>query len=175
MTEIVTDEVVEFFDHKFTAKSGKPTTVKKMTLKDFGPVSLGFTKPETLPFVEGDTVTIEVEKNYGEWQYKGEAPSGSIATVSTPPAAAPKGGGGSGGFMMVPKVFPVPDAHGDMAIIHQNSLTNARALVESDTYWSAWIDEKRSTPNRKDIEDEIIRLAYRFADFSSGRDLEKKA
>ena len=72
--EIVTDEVVEFFDYKFTSKAGKPCTVKKMTLKEFGPVSLGFTKPETLPFVEGDSVTVQLEKNYGEWQYKGDKP-----------------------------------------------------------------------------------------------------
>lgn len=174
--ETVTDEVVEFFVHKFTSKAGKPVSVNKMTLKEFGPISLGFTKPETLPFIEGDNVAVEVEKNYGEWQYKGVAPTGAVATLKTPPAAAPKGGSGKGpAFAMVPKVFPVPPNHGDMAIIHQNSLTNARALVSENGYMDLMEEQKGKSLTTKEVEDEIIRLAYRFADFSSGADLTEKA
>ncbi len=55
--EIIKDEVVNFFPHKFKSKAGKDCTVQKMTLKTFGPVSLGFIKTETLPFVPGDTVS----------------------------------------------------------------------------------------------------------------------
>ena len=168
--EIVTDEVVDFTEKKFTSKAGKPTTVQLMNLKTFGPVSLGFTKPETLPFVEGDSVTVQVEKNYGEWQYKGEAPTGSIATVSTAPAPTPRGGG-RGGFAMVPKVFPVPDTHGDMAIIHQNSLTNARALVQG------LYETSHKDVDEKSIEELTVlikSIAYDFVAFSAGHDLKEK-
>jgi hypothetical protein len=167
--EVVADEVVEFFVHKFKSKAGKDCSVNKMTLKGYGPVSLGFTKPETLPFVEGDHVVIHVEKNFGEWQYKGEAP-GAVATVATPPAATPRAGGG-GGFKMAPKVFPVPPLHGDMAIIHQNSLTNARAYVSDLVV--AGVEPYASMDEETRVE-AMVSMAYRFADFSSGADLVKK-
>jgi hypothetical protein len=175
--EVVQDEVVDFWVDKFKSKAGKDVAVQKMTLKEFGPVSLGWTKPETLPFIEGDTVVINVEKNYGQYEYKGEAPIGTTPTLSKPAAkAAPRsGGGGKPGFAMVPKVFPVPPTHGDMAIIHQNSLTNARALVETTDYQGLMEQGKGSGITTKDVEDEIIRLAYRFADFSSGADLRENS
>jgi hypothetical protein len=168
--DVIADEVVEFFPHTFKSKAGKDTTVQKMNLKGFGPVSLGFTKPETLPFAEGDHVVINVEKKFGEYQYQGEAPAGATPTLTAPLASAPRGGGGGGkpGFAMVPKVFPVPPKHGDMAIIHQNSLTNARAYVAELT--SAGV-----APYADMTDDErvaaIVAMAYRFADFSSGADL----
>ena len=163
--EIVTDEVVDFFVHKFTSKAGKPCSVNKMNLKTFGEVSLGFTKPETLPFVAGDHVSINVEKNYGEWQYKGEAAAGSTATVSTAPTPAPK----AGAMVFVPKEFPVPDKHGDMAIIHQNSLTNARALV------CALIEQGAVDTDDPDAIVALIKsVAYDFVAFSAGHDLREK-
>lgn len=167
MSEVLNDEVVEFFQDKFTSKAGKPVTINKMTLKKFGPVSLGFTKPETLPFVEGDNVAIKVTKNYGEWQYKGEADPGDVPTLATPPASAPRGGapGGKPAFAMVPKVFPVPQTHGDMAIIHQNSLTNAIKFHEL---------QMMASPDEAPSVEQVLETAYRFADFSSGADLTKK-
>lgn len=170
--EVVKDVVKEFFENKFISKGGKPTTINMIRLEDFGEVSLGFTKPVTLPFGVGEAVSINVEKNYGKWEYKGEAPAGSVATMSEAPAAAPKGGGGGGGF--TPKVFPVPVDHGDMAIIHQNSLTNAIKLVESDLYTSAWDIDKPGEVSRETVVEEVLNVAYRFADFSSGADLKKK-
>lgn len=170
--EVVEDKVIEFFVHKFTSAAGKPCSVHKMTLAKFGPVSLGFTKPETLPFVEGDSIVINVENKFGEWQYQGEATAGATVTAATPPAK--KAWSGGGGFKAAPKVFPIPPKHGDMAIIHQNSLTNAREMVCSEEYSEALAMAKSNPLTPKEMEDEVIRLAYRFADFSSGADLVKE-
>ena len=162
--EIVKDKVVDFSSETKTSKAGKPYTVHNVVLEEFGPVSLGFTKPETLAFAKNDMVAMEVEKKFGQWQYTRQVGIDSEATVSTPPAAAPKapwGGGGGGKF--TPKVFPVPADHGDMAIIHQNSLTNALKFMEL----------RSNVTGEGTTEDEVIKLAYQFADFSSGAHLAK--
>ena len=81
--------------------------------------------------------------------------------MSTPPAKAPYSGGGGGGAKFTPKVFPVPADHGDMAIIHQNSLTNALKYFELR-------GDKPTTAK-------VIEQAYEFAAFSSGAHLAKLA
>jgi hypothetical protein len=160
--EVIKDKVVDFSSASKTSKAGKPYTVHTCVLEVFGPVSLGFTKPETLAFGKNDMVAMEVDKKFGEWQYQRTVDLGEEATLSTPPAAAPKAAwGGGGGGKFVPKVFPVPADHGDMAIIHQNSLTNALKFYELSDH----------VPTSE----EVIKQAYVFADFSSGAHLAKLA
>lgn len=158
--EIVKGKIVDFSSETKTSKAGKPYTVHTAVFDEFGPVSLGFTKPETLPFGKNDVVAVEVEKKFGEWQFQRQVSIDEEATMSTPPAKAPYSGGG-GGSKFVPKVFPVPADHGDMAIIHQNSLTNAIKFYEL-------------TGKTPDVAG-VIDLAYEFADFSSGAHLAKLA
>jgi hypothetical protein len=85
--------------------------------------------------------------------------------MSTAPVAAPKAeGGGRGSY--APKPFPVPDTHGDMSIIHQNSLSNALRFYEL---------QATASDNSAPSVEEVIELAYEFADFSSGKHLERMA
>jgi len=164
--EIVKDKVVDFSSESKISKAGKPYTTHNIVFKTFGPVSLGFTKPETLSFSKNDKVAIEIEKKFGQWQFVRQASIDEEATCETPPAAAPKAPWGGGG-KFVPKVFPVPADHGDMAIIHQNSLTNAIKLLEL-----------RSVTLDKEIDlstEAVINLAYELAAFSSGAHLAKLA
>ena len=158
--EVVKDVVTDFTSEAKVSRAGKPYTEMGMVLKDFGPVSLGFTKPATLPFKEGDTVAIEVDFKFGKYQYERQVDIDTEATLTAPKPKAPRSGGyGKGGG--TPKVFPVPEDHGDMSIIHQNSLTNAIKFHEIN--------------GSKPSVEEVLDVAYAFADFSSGRHLEKLA
>ena len=163
MTDTIKDKVVDFSSESKTSKAGKPYTVHTAVMETFGPVSLGFTKPETLSFEKNDTVAIEIEKKFGQWQMIRQVGIDTEPTLTTPPAAAPRSGGGFS--KREPKVFPVPPTHGDMAIIHQNALTNAIKYAE-------YIYQKDGKPYTPDG---IIDLAYQFADFSSGAHLAKLA
>lgn len=77
------------------------------------------------------------------------------------------------------KPFPVPSDHGDRSIIRQNSLTNARELVctvalrGKDTLGESkmWSDTQKQLET---LSDEIIKIAYKFEEYSSG-DREVKA
>jgi hypothetical protein len=85
--------------------------------------------------------------------------------MSTAPVAAPRAeGGGRGGY--APKPFPVPDTHGDMSIIHQNSLANALRFYELGVEYG-----DQDVPTKE----QVIDLAYEFAAFSSGAHLAKLA
>ena len=68
--EVVKGKIVDFSSETKTSKAGKPYTTHAMIFDEFGPVSLGFTKPETLPFAKNDLVAVEVEKKFGEWQFQ---------------------------------------------------------------------------------------------------------
>ncbi len=167
--EIVKDKIVDFNSETKTSKAGKPYTVHNIVFAEFGPVSLGFTKPETLPFAKNDVVAIEVEKKFGQWQFTRQVGIDEDATMTTPPATHTGGSGwkgGSGGGKFAPKVFPVPADHGDMAIIHQNSLTNAIKLLELRSGEGVGVDTSTEA---------VINLAYELAAFSSGAHLAKLA
>lgn len=159
--ETIKDKVVDFSTESKTSKAGKPYTTHNIVFEKFGPVTTGFTKPETLPFGKNDTVAIEIEKKFGKWEYVRQCPIDTEATLEAPPAKPEGGWKGGGGKKWEPKVFPVPPDHGDMAIIHQNSLTNALKFYEL-------------LGKAPDVDD-VINLAYEFADFSSGAHLAKLA
>ena len=160
--EVVVDTIKEFDEFKGTSKAGKPYTVNLAVFEEFGVVSLGFNKPDAIGLKAGEKVAIEIEKKFGKWEYQRQVDIDTPATMTTAPVAAPRAeGGGRGGY--APKPFPVPDTHGDMSIIHQNSLSNALRYYE--------LVGKSVAPSVEDV----IELAYEFADFSSGKHLERMA
>ena len=162
--EVVVDTIKEFTTQSGTAKaSGKPYTVNLVVFDTFGVVSLGFNKPDAIGLKVGEKTAVEVEFKYGKWEYQRTVDVDTEATLTTPPAKASPTGGRGGG--RAPKPFPVPDNHGDMSIIHQNSLSNALRYFELMQAHGA------GAPNKE----LVIELAYEFADFSSGKHLERMA
>ncbi len=166
--ETVVDTIKGFDTQSGTAKtSGKAYTVNLVVFDTFGVVSLGFNKPDAIGLKVGEKTAVEVEFKYGKWEYQRTVDVDTVATLTTPPAKA-SGGGGRGTFTpRAPKPFPVPDNHGDMSIIHQNSLSNALRYFELQNAGSSG----KICPSVA----EVIELAYEFADFSSGKHLERLA
>lgn len=90
----------------------------------------------------------------------------ATGTGATPVRATPADA--SGTSFRSGRVFPVPATSGEIAIIRQNALTNARELVTSypalfgcDTSGDAMIQK-------------VLDVARTFADYTSGRDVEEK-
>ncbi len=177
--EVVNDVLKEFDVFKGTSKAGKPYSVNLAVFEEFGTVSLGFNKPDALGLKAGEKVAIEIEKKFGKWEYVRTVDIDTEATLLRAPIPEPKvvsGGTPRGGY--APKPFPVPDTHGDMSIIHQNSLTHAREVVMTEAYAELMEDQMEGKSNeevKQIVVDEIINLAYQFADFSSGKHLERLA
>lgn len=170
--DVVVDTIKEFTTQSGTAKaSGKPYTVNLAVLDTFGPVSLGFNKPDAIGLMVGGKYAMEVEFKYGKWEYQRTVDIDTKATLTTPPAKAASGGGGRGYGGKPPTPFPVPDNHGDMSIIHQNSLSNALRYYELRLKTSDFEEDNADMPTTA----EVIELAYEFADFSSGKHLERMA
>jgi hypothetical protein len=131
--------------------------------------ALGFTDPATKGinvscYVTGPT---EVDK-YGP-KFDGR----TITVSATPPVggvsvAAPDSGSAATPAYSRPaykdKIFPVPPTHGDMAIIRQNALSNATALVSD---YVATLPAEQF-PKLDAWSDLVIDVAYKFAKFSSG-------
>jgi len=167
MMEVVNDVLKEFDTFKGTSKAGKPYTVNLAVFEDFGTVSLGFNKPDALGLKAGEKVAIEIEKKFGKWEYVRTVDIDTEATLLRAPIPEPKvvsGGTPRGG---APKPFPVPDTHGDMSIIHQNSLANALRFYE--------LGVESGDIENAPTKEQVIELAYEFADFSSGKHLERLA
>lgn len=118
----------------------------------------GFKDPAKQGLAVGTTFVAEVSTGkYG--------PSIDPATVSIGGTPVPKSVNKvTGKETSYAKPFPVPALHGDMAIIRQNSLTNAVATV-------ADFVATRPSEEWPDIDkwtDMVIDVAYKYAKFSSG-------
>lgn len=124
----------------------------------------GFKKPS----VEiGDSVTIDFEVGkYGNEIKNMSSGAGTACAVgATKPEVSLNSN--SGKYMKnTVTPFPVPPDHGDRSIIRQNSLTNARELVQS--YFAG------HSISFDDEVQKIIETAYKFEEYSSG-DREVKA
>ena len=66
------------------------------------------------------------------------------------------------------RVFPVPATSGEIAIIRQNALTNARELV------TAYPSKFNCDSDGEAMVNAILEVARAFADYTSGRDVEEK-
>lgn len=127
----------------------------------------GFTDPATRGINVGSFVTGDVTVDKFGAKLDGKActvaSTGTVSAVAdVGSASAPSSGGGKKDF--VPKVFPVPATHGDMAIIRQNALSNATAMVSD---FVATLPAEKF-PAIDAWTDMIIDVAYKFTKFSSG-------
>jgi len=152
-------------------KAGGTYTVYEASLDTGVVVDFGFSPPAGINV--GDTIERAVVKDFGKYKDQGPLNGEQLPDAFPKRAAAPAST--AGGAAVTPtnnssvptsygKKFPVEREHGDTAIIRQNALTNAvKTVVDGRVFDSAGL----STPD--ELIDEIIRLAYRYAGFSSGQ------
>jgi len=131
----------------------------------------GFADPARQGINIGTFVTgnVEVDKYGSKFDPKTVTASatGSASPVPDAGTSAQAGSGSGSGYAKSAykeKVFPVPPTHGDMAIIRQNALSNATALVSD--YVATLPAEK--FPKLDEWTDMVIDVSYKFAKFSSG-------
>lgn len=152
------DSVVTSLEtNPFTSKAGKTFTEHLVVTQDGEKVSVGLKQKYRV----GDRINVDVDQKFGKLQEVGP-PTGvpTKAPAKSTVAAAPYSS----------RTFPVPELSGEMAIIRQNALTNARELVG----YKSSIAVASNTPKaeRDQIYDalveDVLRIAYKFADFTSG-------
>ncbi len=127
----------------------RPFKVHTVKLDNGEQIEVGYKQPYTV----GQMFNSEVEFKYGKYKEVkplAGAPSTSSAT-STPVAATPM-------------AFPIPKANKETAIIRQNALTNAVNAVNQ--MQSLGLTSHKTAD---EIANEVISLAYKFAEFSSGQ------
>lgn len=146
-----------------TVRKNNPNTGKTMTIHyveaqdDTGNVvrvNVGFK-----PMPVGTTFPAVVEK-YGELQVSnngGPAPKSNAVTTTAPTKDYKRG------------VFPIPKDSGEFSIIRQSALKAAIDTLNSI------VSPDLNTPEDVDayVEDYVLPLAYKYADFSSGHREEK--
>lgn len=153
----------------FTSKAGKNLTVHSVQV-DGTWIEVGFKQPYNV----GSIITADVEYAYKRYQItpnpanpalpqvpgSGGAAAGAPAAVSSAPSTTSQASSG-------PSSFPIPMTAGrETAIIRQNALTNAVAVVNA---LSGETDFSMSEGGElKARIDSIIATAYKFAAFSSG-------
>jgi len=134
--------------------------------------SYGFKSPAKEGITDGADIEFEFETDkYGPKIEDGTVTVHSSGTGAAPTPAAkppynPVGKPFSGG--RADRVFPVPATSGEIAIIRQNALTNARELV------AAYPSLFKADKGENDMIDAVLRVAAEFADYTSGRSVEKK-
>jgi len=135
--------------------SGKPFTKWFMDLEDGTKVCAGFRKPAS--YTVGQRLSANIEKNqWGDWEIKAASAGGATAPAQQSGGFKP---GASG------RPFPVPKTSGEVAIIRQNALTNANALVST----MAVLDHPSLEIHGGDLAELVIEIAYKFAEFSTGQ------
>lgn len=156
-----------------TSKAGKPFTIHIATINGTD-IEVGFKQP----FKIGDTATLDVE-----YAYKSYRMTSLPANSSNPPI--PNSASGTtfvGSPVPTSSDFPIRSTDGrQTAIIRQNALTNAVALINGgvsvnlveqaeDGKIPAYV-AKLSKEDQDAIRDQAalaIEIAYKFASFSSG-------
>lgn len=135
-------------------------------------VSYGFKPPAAAGISVGSKITFEgTEDKYGIKPAKDSvrlaSPSEEVdeGAGGAAPAAAPRASGGfSGGSNR--GSFPIAKSDGQIAIIRQNSLTNAVNLLAALIKQGGLVGEEGGDP--ASLAEMAIDLAYKFTEFSSG-------
>lgn len=166
----VSGTVASLTTRDIKARTGKMFQKHGVTLADGRSFEFpGFKQPHRV----GDSINYTVEKNYGRYETVG---AGAVAGLEDMPGVAAStptvrgtgvASGGGSSYSKGDRVFPTPPASGEIAIIRQNALTNAVKLLGDalDDGWTLNEDGEAQIMARADL---AIKLAYRFASFSSG-------
>ncbi len=152
--------------------TGKPFTIHIVKLEDGTEVEVGFNQPYSV----GEYFDRTVEMKFGKLADVGPAKPGDSEVSSPSPRAA------AGGAPSAPsggRTFPVGLESPEMSIIRQNALTNAREAVMG-MYDPNTISFNRLTKEERQqaldsVAEDILYLAYKFTDFSSGQREAKQA
>lgn len=132
--------------------------------------SYGFKSPAKEGITDGADIEFETEMDrYGPKVQEGTVTVHTSGTGAAPKAAAKPAAFSGGGGGRADRVFPVPATSGEIAIIRQNALTNARELVAA--YPSAF---GCGNGDGDKMVERILAVAAEFADYTSGRSVEKK-
>ena len=145
-------------DKVITSKAGKRFKVHYVIMDDGSEVNVGFKQP----FNVGQYVTLDVEQKYGELKMLSTS-NGNAQTVSKQAPTT----GTSARTPVSSRPFPIPKTSGEMAIIRQNALTNAVTMFCNGALeFVPGKDEMKSTD---ELIEEVLKMAYKFAEFSSGQ------
>lgn len=129
--------------------------------------SWGFKNPTSMGITDGAEIEFDVVADkYGpkinaEHVVLKTSGSGAGPTVATSGTS----GGARGRADMG---FPVPVTSDKISILRQNALTNARELVQA--YPAIFTKDQ----TEKEMLAAILKIASKFSDFTSGRDIEEK-
>jgi hypothetical protein len=138
-----------------SAKSGKKFKVHYIELDTGDRVNVGFNQT----FKVGDNATLDAEQQYGELKL-------STTVRTAPPTGGATPAPASKFVSISQRPFPVPKTSGETAIIRQNALTNAVTMFCNGALeFVAKKDELKSTD---ELIEEVVKMAYKFAEFSSG-------
>lgn len=133
-----------------TAKSsGRSFRIHYAELESGEVINVGFSQP----FKVGDSISVDVETKFGELKVTSSSVAPDSGTKSVPVGTkpyAPSTGKNT--------VFPVPNTHGDYAIIRQNALTAAVNAA----------GPRSATGSDEEYAERVIKMAYKFAEFTSG-------
>jgi hypothetical protein len=158
-------KIIELLTEPGVSKTtGRGYTIHGVRLEDGTAIEVGFKQPYSV----GLYFNRDVEIKYGKLKDVGPAVAGAPEMGSVPspsrspsPAATPTGG----------RTFPVGRESPEMSIIRQNALTNAREVVcgsyAKDLTGMGTKDERRQHLDA--VVEDILYVAYKFADFSSGQ------
>lgn len=155
----------------FNSKAGKALT-KTVVQIDGVDVELDGFGDKRAAYPVGMSAGFAVAKAYGRWNAAG-GPQPGLPNVAADPVATPTAAKSSGyvGASSGPRgSFPIKGDDYQTSIIRQNSLTNATNLVKA-----LFADMGAGEMTREDAakqadwaSDLAIRVAYKFASFSSG-------
>lgn len=166
---------VAFADvRNFVSKAGKALTKTIIRLDTGIEFELPVFGDKRASYPVGTAVSYGIAKSYGRWDVAGPSVpglpdaggSGGVPTAAAPSGARPaaSSGGASRGS------FPIKGDDYQTSIIRQNSLTNAVNLVNGilGDLTHEPITFEEATRRADAASDLAIRVAYKFASFSSG-------
>jgi hypothetical protein len=168
---IKTGKIVALPSEQKAAKAtGKPFTVHAVVLEDGTKIEVGFKQPYSV----GEYFNRTVETKYGKLVDSGPAEPGDTEPGPSPSPAAPSRPAPPSG-----RTFPVDIGSPEMSIIRQNALTNAREAVSNFMGYPNVANSGATKAERQQtldaIAEDIVYLAYKFTDFSSGQREVKEA
>lgn len=152
-------KVASINERPVTTKYG-PKKAYDLIAEDGTKYGFAFSDPAKSGISVGSVVNASGE--VGKYGINLDAKTVSVGGTVDKSAAKPASGGSGWGAA---KPFPLPNTHGDTAIIRQNALTNAVATVAD--FVATQPTEK--WPDLDTWTDMVITTAYKYAEFSSGQ------